>query len=85
MANDLTRKRRQQRERAMFKRHALSYFQNLSDDIAGKLMDMPHPKLDGKFVDNDPDFPHSMFTYVWWLCSKGYELKARRIVDALPS
>jgi hypothetical protein len=85
MANSNTRKRKEQRWRAMEKRCALSYFENLSDEITGKLMDLPHPKLDGKFWNNDPDMPHSLWTYVWWLCQQGYENKARQLVDALPT
>ena len=83
MANFQTRKRREQRLHASDVKQSMSYWDSLSDDITDKLMDLPHPKLQGKFVDDDPDFPHSMFTYVWWLCRKGYELKARKEVDAV--
>lgn len=83
MANTATRRRKEQRLHASYVKHAMSYWDTLSDEVTNKLMDLPHPKLQGKFVDGDPDFPHSMFTYVWWLCQKGYALKARKEVDAI--
>jgi hypothetical protein len=85
MANASTRRRREQRLHASYQASAMSYWESLSDEVTDKLMDLPHPKLQGKFVNDDPDFPHSMFTYVWWLCQKGYELKARKEVDAISS
>ncbi len=83
MANVQTRKRKEQRERAMCKRSARRYFESLSKEITNKLMDLPHPKLQGKFYNNDPDMPHSLWTYVWWLTEQGYEDKARKEVNAV--
>ena len=83
MANYSTRRRWEERIAASDRKYAMQYWDSLSDEITNKLLDLPHPKLQGKFVDDDPDFPHSLFTYVWWLCRHGYELKARKEVDAL--
>lgn len=79
MANSLTRKRREQRERSSKKRFAMQYYYDLPDEVVYKLMDIPHPKLTGEAF---PDVPHSMYTYVMWLCQQGYEQKAKDVVNA---
>jgi hypothetical protein len=79
MANALTKQRKEQRAMSSRKRFAMYYYYNLPDDVVFKLMDIPHPKLTGEVY---PDVPHSMYTYVMWLCQQGYEQKAKEVVDA---
>ena len=79
MANDSTRKRRNQRMRRINITCALHWFNNLPDEIVSSLMHTPHPKLSGDLYE---DVPHSLWTYVMWLCQHDYENKARKIVYA---
>ena len=77
MANASTRKRKEQRERAFFKKCAkqqgLKYWESLSEEILSDLGDKPHPKIDSE--------EHDLCTYVMWLCYNGYTEKAREVVD----
>ena len=85
MANALTKRRARQREHASFVSQSMSYWHSLDDSIKIGLQDYPHPKLDGQYCDKDLDIPHSLFTYVMWLCQHGYENKARKEVNAYTS
>ena len=74
MANDRTRKRREQRWRASWRNTAQTWAAHLSDDVIDQLCLIDHPKIkaDG----------HSMYSYVLWLCSQGYLNKAKEVVLA---
>jgi hypothetical protein len=74
MANDQTRKRREQRSRQSAVKHALSWADKLPDCVKDKLASLDHPSIESD--------EHSMYSYLLWLCGKGYLNKAKEVVIA---
>ena len=73
MANARTVKRREQRWRKSYREDAEAWALALPDAVVNQLCGLDHPKIDSD--------EHSMYSYVLWLCSKGYWKKALEVVD----
>ena len=73
MANQRTVTRRNQRLKQSRVKEAELWAQQLPEEVINKLASLDHPKIDAD--------EHSMYSYVLWLCSKGYQTKAEEVVN----
>ena len=74
MANHQTKQRRNQRSKQSDVNYAVWWAERLPGSVKDALSLLDHPKF--------KEDHHSMYSYVLWLCQKGYLNKAQEVVNA---